>query len=55
MTQDEAINTAQELLKTSNPSSETENALFQLEQYIPEEIFGDLVEALIAILPAEDE
>jgi hypothetical protein len=52
MTENEAIDLAQEILKTAKPSQETIDSLMALEDYISEEIFGDLIEALIVILPS---
>jgi hypothetical protein len=51
MTEDQAIDAAQVILQTSNPNVETAQALLLLEDEIDEEIFGDLWEALVAILP----
>lgn len=54
MTEDEAIDSAQSILQTKEPNVATAKALLLLEQYIDEDIFGDLWEALLAILPPSE-
>ena len=54
MTEDEAIDSAQSVLQTKEPSVATAKALLLLEQYIDEDIFGDLWEAMLAILPPSE-
>lgn len=51
MTEDEAIDSAQSILQTQEPTVATAKALLLLEEYIDEDIFGDLWEALLALLP----
>lgn len=54
MTEDEAIDAAQSVLSTDNPTVATAKALLLLENEIDEDIFGDLWEALLAILPPSE-
>lgn len=54
MTQDEAIDAAQSILNTDSPTLATAKALLLLEDDIDEDIFGDLWEALLAILPPSE-
>lgn len=54
MTEDEAIDSAQSVLQTKEPSVATAKALLLLEQYIDEDIFGDLWEALLTIMPPSE-
>jgi len=51
MTEDEAIDSAQSILQTSEPTVATAKALLLLEEYIDEDIFGDLWEALLSLMP----
>ena len=53
MTEQQAIDMAQGLLKNTNPTEETLKSLLNLEEFIDEDIFGDLIEALTAIAPPE--
>ena len=53
MTEQQAIDMAQGLLKNTNPSEETLKSLLNLEEFIDEDIFGDLIEALTTIAPPE--
>ena len=54
MTEDDAIDLAQELLKTDLPTAETAKSLINLEEYISDEIFGDLWEAMIVMLSQDE-
>ena len=51
MTEQKAIDMAQGLLKNTNPTEETLKSLLDLEEFINEDIFGDLIEALAVIAP----
>lgn len=54
MTEDDAIDLAQEMLKTDSPTADTAKSLMTLEEYISEEIYGDLWEAMIVLLTQEE-
>lgn len=54
MTEDDAIDLAQEMLKTDSPTADTAKSLMTLEEYISDEIYGDLWEAVIVLLTQEE-
>ncbi len=51
MTEEKAINEVQKILKSKELTVEKIKTFFTFEQYIADYIFGDLIEALLAITP----
>lgn len=53
MTRDEAIKKATQILNIETLEKGDIDAFYDLEPFLPDDIFGDLMEALIVITPPE--